>query len=184
METVIVVGAGQMGSQIGLVGDFAGHEVQMVDVNPETLASSNRALRARMASQVARGRRTADDVAAAFARIQLQTDLSKAVADATGRPGKFINLHFFNPALVMECVEVVRGPGTTDETFAQSISFVERLGKTPSCLRKRAQGSSPTGSLAQSAMKLSGFARTTSPPSKPSIPCVARPSATPWARSN
>ena len=33
---------------------------------------------------------------------------SSAVADATGRPEKVCNMHFFNPALVMKAVEVVR----------------------------------------------------------------------------
>lgn len=32
------------------------------------------------------------------------------LADAAPYPERFVNLHFFNPALVMTCVEVVRVP--------------------------------------------------------------------------
>lgn len=38
------------------------------------------------------------------------TIVSSKLADATNRPDKVCNVHFFNPALVMELVEVVRGP--------------------------------------------------------------------------
>ena len=38
------------------------------------------------------------------------TIVSSRIADATGRPDRVCNMHFFNPALVMECVEVVRNP--------------------------------------------------------------------------
>ena len=38
------------------------------------------------------------------------TFVSSLMADATSRPSKVVNLHFFNPALVMKLVEVVKGP--------------------------------------------------------------------------
>ena len=63
-----------------------------------------------------------------------------SMASATRRPDRFVNLHFFNPALVMRCVEVVRGPGTSDETAAQAVAFVEDLGKTPVVLDKEIPG--------------------------------------------
>ncbi len=34
--------------------------------------------------------------------------VSSRIADVTGRPHKVLNLHFFNPALVMKLVEVVQ----------------------------------------------------------------------------
>ena len=36
--------------------------------------------------------------------------VSSLIADATKRPTKVLNMHFFNPALVMKLVEVVKGP--------------------------------------------------------------------------
>jgi 3-hydroxybutyryl-CoA dehydrogenase len=50
-------------------------------------------------------------------------------AASTGRPDRFLGLHFFNPAQVMKLVEVVRGITTSDEAFEAGRSYTERLGK-------------------------------------------------------
>jgi 3-hydroxybutyryl-CoA dehydrogenase len=62
------------------------------------------------------------------------------LSDATGRPDRVVNLHFFNPALIMRCVEVVRGPPTSDETQAAAVAFVHRIGKEPVVLKKEIPG--------------------------------------------
>lgn len=62
------------------------------------------------------------------------------LADATTRPDRVCNLHFFNPAMVMRCVEVVRGPRTSTETISAAVQLVERLGKTPVVLDKEIPG--------------------------------------------
>lgn len=54
-----------------------------------------------------------------------------ALATASGRPDRFVGLHFFNPAPVMPLVEIVRGLQTSAETVATAGQFVNRLGKTP-----------------------------------------------------
>ncbi|MCU6481160.1 3-hydroxyacyl-CoA dehydrogenase family protein [Arthrobacter sp. A2-55] len=56
---------------------------------------------------------------------------SSKVAGSTSRPGKVCNMHFFNPALVMKCVEVVRHPGTSQETLDTVMELARRLGKAP-----------------------------------------------------
>ena len=50
-------------------------------------------------------------------------------AAVTGRPDRFLGLHYFNPAQVMKLVEVVRCVTTSDEAFAAGKSFTERIGK-------------------------------------------------------
>jgi 3-hydroxybutyryl-CoA dehydrogenase len=50
-------------------------------------------------------------------------------AVATGRPERFLGLHFFNPAQVMKLVEVIRCVTTSDETFATGVEFAGSLGK-------------------------------------------------------
>ena len=50
-------------------------------------------------------------------------------AAATGRPGQFVGLHYFNPAQVMKLVEVVRCVTTTDEAFATALEFARSEGK-------------------------------------------------------
>lgn len=186
MRTVAVVGAGAMGSQIAMSCALAGIDVRLVDLDPATLRRAERALRERMAAQVAKGRRTAEEVRDAFARLTLHSVLADAVArvdlvveavvedlavkrrlfaeldrlcppravlasntssfvpsrlaSATSRPDRFVNLHFFNPALVMRCVEVVRGPETSDATASLAVAFVEALGKQPVVLDKEIPG--------------------------------------------
>jgi 3-hydroxybutyryl-CoA dehydrogenase len=50
-------------------------------------------------------------------------------AARTGRPQRFLGLHFFNPAQVMQLVEVIRCVTTSDETFEVGKAFVEKIGK-------------------------------------------------------
>ena len=66
--------------------------------------------------------------------------VSSKIADATGRPDKVCNLHFFNPALVMKLVEVVQGPHTSDETVEISMALCHNLEKVPVHLRKEVEG--------------------------------------------
>jgi 3-hydroxybutyryl-CoA dehydrogenase len=53
------------------------------------------------------------------------------VASATRRPDKVLGVHFFNPAPVMQLVELIRGYVTSDHAVATTKTFIEKLGKTP-----------------------------------------------------
>lgn len=53
------------------------------------------------------------------------------IAALTGRPDRFIGLHFFSPVPVMKLVEVIRGLATSDETYKQAFDFGRNLGKEP-----------------------------------------------------
>lgn len=68
------------------------------------------------------------------------TIVSSKLAKCTERPGKVCNLHFFNPALVMQLVEVVKGEHTSTETVEVSMSLAESLGKTPIQINKEIFG--------------------------------------------
>ena len=52
------------------------------------------------------------------------------LGSASGRPEKFIGMHFMNPVPVMELVEIIRGIATDDETFATVEELVRKLGKS------------------------------------------------------
>lgn len=52
------------------------------------------------------------------------------MASSSGRPDRFVGLHFFNPVQLMRLVEVVRTPQTNDDVFAQARAFGEACGKT------------------------------------------------------
>jgi 3-hydroxybutyryl-CoA dehydrogenase len=53
------------------------------------------------------------------------------LAAVTGRPDKFIGMHFFNPVPLMSLVEIIRGLATSDETYDTIRALAEKLGKTP-----------------------------------------------------
>jgi len=53
------------------------------------------------------------------------------MAEASGRPARFVGLHFFNPVQLMRLVEVVRTPKTDENVFAAARAFGEAVGKTP-----------------------------------------------------
>lgn len=66
--------------------------------------------------------------------------VSSQIADATKRPDKVCNLHFFNPALVMKLVEVVQGPHTSEETAQITMDLSAKLGKRAVWLKKEIYG--------------------------------------------
>jgi 3-hydroxybutyryl-CoA dehydrogenase len=59
-------------------------------------------------------------------------------AVATGRPERFVGIHFFSPAQVMKLVEVIRCLTTSDEAFDAAMTFGHRLGKLCVPTRDRA----------------------------------------------
>ena len=186
IKSVVVVGAGAMGSQIGMVCALAGYAATITDIARDALDRAEAQLRQRMSRDVEKNRRTDAQVEEAFGRLTFSTDLTTAaaqadfvieaaverleikrrlfadldrvapphailatnssnivssrIADATGRPDRVCNLHFFNPALMMKCVEVVRGPQTSDETVTTAVEFARRLGKVPVLLDREIPG--------------------------------------------
>ncbi len=66
--------------------------------------------------------------------------VSSKIADATSRPDKVCNMHFFNPALVMKLVEVVKGPHVSEATVESVMEAAKKMGKTPVLLHKEIYG--------------------------------------------
>ncbi len=50
---------------------------------------------------------------------------------ATGRAGRVLGLHFFNPVHINRLLEVVRGAETTRDTIDAALGFAARIGKEP-----------------------------------------------------
>lgn len=186
VKKILVVGAGAMGSQIGMVCAISGYETAVQDIDPSTLEKAREELSSRMDRNVEKGRMTQKEVDEAFERLSFTGDLENAaseadfvieaavekldvkrelfakldevapehailatnsstivgsrIADATKRPDKVCNMHFFNPALVMKCVEVVRGPETSDATVETTVELTKRIGKAPVLLEKEISG--------------------------------------------
>ena len=51
------------------------------------------------------------------------------LAMVSGRPDRFVGLHFFNPVPLMPLVEVIRGADTSAATYSAALGFVRKLGK-------------------------------------------------------
>lgn len=66
--------------------------------------------------------------------------VSSKIADATQRPEKILNMHFFNPALVMKLVEVVKGPHTAEASVAEVMEVSRALNKVPTRVNKEIYG--------------------------------------------
>ena len=62
------------------------------------------------------------------------------IADATARPERCVNMHFFYPVLVMDLVEVVRGPQTSDGTAERAMEMAKAMGRTAVLLNKEIDG--------------------------------------------
>lgn len=66
--------------------------------------------------------------------------LSSMFVDCVRNPSRLANMHFYNPALVLKFVEVVKGPHTSDETAQAMYDFCKRTGKEPILMKKEIPG--------------------------------------------
>ncbi len=60
------------------------------------------------------------------------------IASAATHPERVIGMHFFNPAVIMKLVEIIRGNETSDGTVERAKAFAEKLGKVPIATFKEA----------------------------------------------
>jgi len=187
IQSVTVVGAGTMGSQIALQSALAGrYQVTLVDAVPGQLQRA-RANNTRLVDRaVEKGRMTREQADAALSRIKDSGNLEQAaknadliieaviedfdtkskvfselgkhadrdaiiasnsstiaisrLADFTKRPDQCCNMHFFYPPLVMDLVEIVRGPSTSDATVERAAEFAKAIGRTPVVLNREIPG--------------------------------------------
>ncbi len=76
IKTVGVVGAGQMGNGIAHIFALAGYDVLLNDISEEALTKAVALIDRNIERQVSRGKTTAEDKAAAMARIRTTTTLT------------------------------------------------------------------------------------------------------------
>ena len=62
------------------------------------------------------------------------------LADAVRRPERCVNMHFFYPVLVMDLVEIVRGPKTADATVDRALAMASAMGRTAVVLNREIDG--------------------------------------------
>ncbi len=62
------------------------------------------------------------------------------IATATNRPEQVLGLHYFNPAVLMKGVEVIKGEITSEATMSVACDFVTKIGKVPIRVNKDVPG--------------------------------------------
>jgi len=65
---------------------------------------------------------------------------SSLLEDAVSHSERFLNVHFFNPALLMTLVEVVPGPHTSEDAIVRAMDFAQGIGKMPVRLAREEYG--------------------------------------------
>ncbi|MCX7981360.1 MAG: 3-hydroxyacyl-CoA dehydrogenase [Syntrophales bacterium] len=63
-----------------------------------------------------------------------------SIAEATKRPEKVIGYHFFNPAVIMKLVEVIKGQKTSDESIQVAYDLAKKINKVPVIVKKDSPG--------------------------------------------
>jgi 3-hydroxybutyryl-CoA dehydrogenase len=78
------------------------------------------------------------------------TSLSiSAMAEATNRPDKVVQMHFFNPPVIMKLVEIMPGRQTSQETLETARQFALQLGKDPVVCKNEAPAGIVSRALGQ-----------------------------------
>ncbi|HEY6148481.1 MAG TPA: 3-hydroxyacyl-CoA dehydrogenase NAD-binding domain-containing protein, partial [Thermoanaerobaculia bacterium] len=107
LDTIGVVGAGQMGNGIAHVAASSGHEVLLADVEDRFLEKGLAVIEKNLDREVARGKRSGEEKRDTLSRIRSTTDLSKleaanfvieaVVEDETVKKGIFSRLDAICP---------------------------------------------------------------------------------------
>ena len=186
IETIAVLGAGNMGHGITEVAALAGYDVRMRDIKDEFVQNGYDNIEWSLNKLAEKEQISEAEADATLDRITPLVDVEEAVGDAdvvieavpekmeikedvyneveehapeetifatntsslsitklsevTDRPGQFCGMHFFNPPIRMDLVEVISGEHTDPETLDLVEDLAEDFGKTPVRVRKDVPG--------------------------------------------
>ncbi|PGF18137.1 3-hydroxyacyl-CoA dehydrogenase [Natrinema sp. CBA1119] len=186
INTVAVLGAGNMGHGIAEVAAIAGYDVNMRDIKDEFVQNGYDQIEWSLGKLAENDQLSEEESDAALERVTPLVDMADAVADAdvvieavpeqmeikkdvyteleevapdhaifatntsslsitdlaefTERPERFCGMHFFNPPVRMQLVEVISGAESAEETLAVVEDLAEDLGKTPVRVHKDSPG--------------------------------------------
>lgn len=175
VQTLGIVGSGQMGAGIGQVAAQAGFSVLLYDVSPEIVDRSLENIQRGLVRLTERGKLPEEEQRAILGRLRGTANLHDMrdvdlvieaapedyeikqaifreldqiarpevilasntssisltqLGAVTKRPDKVIGMHFMNPPVVMQLVEIVRGLATADETYHVVDALAKKMGKT------------------------------------------------------
>jgi enoyl-CoA hydratase/3-hydroxyacyl-CoA dehydrogenase len=186
INTVAVLGAGNMGHGIAEVAAMAGYDVNMRDIEEDLVRDGYESIEWSLEKLAENDRLTDAEAEAALERVTPLVDMEEAVGDAdfvveavpermdvkrevyadleaaapdhavfatntsslsitelaaaTERPERFCGMHFFNPPVRMDLVEVISGAETAAETLELTEALAADVGKTPVRVHKDSPG--------------------------------------------
>ncbi|WP_049923735.1 3-hydroxyacyl-CoA dehydrogenase/enoyl-CoA hydratase family protein [Halopiger djelfimassiliensis] len=186
INTVAVLGAGNMGHGIAEVAAMAGYDVNMRDIKEEFVQNGYEQIEWSLNKLAENDQLSQEEADAALERVTPLVDMEEAVgnadfvieavpeqmeikkdvygeleehaaddavfatntsslsitelAEVTERPEQFCGMHFFNPPVRMQLVEVIAGAETAEETLELTAELAEDMGKTPVRVHKDSPG--------------------------------------------
>jgi len=186
INTIAVLGAGNMGHGIAEVAALAGFDVNLRDINEEFVQDGYDQIEWSLGKLAENDQIGDDEADAALDRVTPLVEFEAAVEDAdfvveavpekmeikkdvyeeleeyapdeavfatntsslsitelsevTERPERFCGMHFFNPPVRMQLVEVISGAHTDDEVLNLTEDLAEAMDKTPVRVRKDSPG--------------------------------------------
>ncbi|WP_436347574.1 3-hydroxyacyl-CoA dehydrogenase NAD-binding domain-containing protein [Natronorubrum sp. FCH18a] len=186
INTVAVLGAGNMGHGIAEVVAMAGYDVNMRDIKEEFVQNGYEQIEWSLDKLAENDQLSEEEAEAAKERIIPLVDMEEACGDAdvvieavpekmeikkdvyteleevapdraifatntsslsitdlaefTDRPGQFCGMHFFNPPVRMQLVEVISGGETDEETLDVIEALADDIGKSPVRVHKDSPG--------------------------------------------
>ncbi|GAA0275384.1 3-hydroxyacyl-CoA dehydrogenase/enoyl-CoA hydratase family protein [Halobacterium noricense] len=186
IETIAVLGAGNMGHGIAEVAALAGFDVNLRDIKAEFVQNGYEQIEWSLGKLAENDQIGEAEAEAALDRVTPIVDLEKAVEDAdfvveavpekmdikqnvyreleqhapdhavfatntsslsitelsevTERPERFCGMHFFNPPVRMQLVEVIAGEHSDENVLDLTENLAEEMGKTPVRVRKDSPG--------------------------------------------
>ncbi|QLG50514.1 3-hydroxyacyl-CoA dehydrogenase/enoyl-CoA hydratase family protein [Natrinema halophilum] len=186
INTIAVLGAGNMGHGIAEVAAMSGYDVNLRDIKDEFVQDGYDSIEWSLQKLAENDQLTDEEADAALERVSPLVDMEAAVADAdfvieavpeqmeikkdvygeleeyapdraifatntsslsitelanvTERPERFCGMHFFNPPVRMQLVEVISGAESAEETLELAESLAEDMGKSPVRVHKDSPG--------------------------------------------
>ncbi|QSG03147.1 3-hydroxyacyl-CoA dehydrogenase/enoyl-CoA hydratase family protein [Natranaeroarchaeum sulfidigenes] len=177
INSITVLGAGNMGHGIAEVAALAGYDVRMRDINQEFVQSGYDDIEWSLNKLAEKDQISQEDADAALDRVTPLVDIEESVSDTdviieavpekmeikedvyaevsehapdqaifatntsslsitdlsefTDHPEQFCGMHFFNPPVRMQLVEVISGEHTDEATLDVIEELAEEFGKTP-----------------------------------------------------
>ncbi|WP_440765940.1 3-hydroxyacyl-CoA dehydrogenase NAD-binding domain-containing protein [Natronorubrum sp. DTA7] len=186
INTVAVLGAGNMGHGIAEVVAMAGYDVNMRDIKEEFVQNGYDQIEWSLGKLAENDQLTEEEADAALERVTPLVDMAEACGDAdvvieavpeqmgikedvyteleevapdraifatntsslsitklaefTERPEQFCGMHFFNPPVRMDLVEVISGAESDEETLDVIEELADDIGKSPVRVHKDSPG--------------------------------------------